>query len=174
MKTFFKKTSAFIFAVVMVISFTTIAMADDDTGWVAGPELKLLRWVRGSTYNLTPGGPGYPRGENSYTLFAGYGSLPNSFVPDNDRGFEVFLMEEDGIFNPNETVKYYTGTFTGRKLTSMQYRWTTTNGNLDDNATAEMYIDCKVHRTQNPNLSDPANGTMIGKLFNYQIGINSN
>ena len=107
MKTFFKKTSAIILAVVMVISFATIAMADDDTGWVAGPELKLLRWVRGSTYNLTPGGPGYPRGSNSYTFFAGFGSLPLSFASDNDRGFEIFLIEEDGLFDYSDDLAYY-------------------------------------------------------------------
>lgn len=173
MKTF-KVTSAIILAFAMVISFATIAKADTATSWVAGPSLKLSRWVRGSTYDLTPGGVGYPQGSKSYVFFDGYGWLPMSFAPDDDRGFEVFLMEEDGLFNPNDTVKYYTGTFTGRQLTSMRYRVTVTPGDLDDNVTAEMYIDCKVYRTRKTNMSDPSDGTLIGKLFNYQIGINSN
>ncbi len=175
MKMIFKKLAAIIVAFVVVISFATIAMADANTGYVPGPSLKLQKWVRGDTHKLTPGGPGYPRGEKSTTLFKEFGSLPSSFAPDNHRKIEIYLMEEDKtIFNADEEVKYYTGTFTGRKLTSMQYMWTVTPGNLESNVTAEMYIKCKVHRTQNPNLTDPSNGTTIGQLFKYKIEIKSN
>lgn len=174
MKTLFKCISVGLLAVTMAISFSSRAWADTATSWVAGPQLKLEKWISGSTYPLTPGGAGYPQGNKTYTFFAGYGELPQSFARDNARIMEVFLMEDDTWILPDDLVKCYTGKFTGWKLTSMQLSCTITPGTIDYDKTAEMYIKCNVRKTTNPNMSDPSTGTIIGKMFNYQIGINSN
>lgn len=174
MRVHYKGITIILLTIVLVMSLATGVKADTQTGWSAGPELKLMRWVSGSTYSLTPGGTGYPQGRKSYVFFHGYGYLPATFAKDNNRALEVFLMEKDGWFNPDDTVKLYTGTFSGLKLSSMKLSVSVTNGDLDNDKTAEMYIDCKVYKTRNPNLSDPAEGTLIGKLFNYVIGIQSN
>lgn len=90
---------------------------------------------------------------------------------DSDRELEIVLMEDD-VFD-DDTVKYYYGEFSGRTLKSMRVGTTVTSGEIEPAAEAEMYIDCKVYRTHDKNKKDPENGFMIGKLFNYQIGINS-
>lgn len=156
-------------ALAMLLSTLSItAFADTATRIEAGPHLKLHKWVATDTYSLTPGG-GHPQGSKCYIFFENLGSLPSVCAAYDQRGMEVFLMEDD-VFD-DDTVKYYTGDFSGRKLTKMGYAGTTTSGEIEPGDTAEMYLDTKVYKR--PSGTDAEEGYAIGKMFDFQIGINS-
>lgn len=155
-------------SLILVAVLSLTAFADTATRVEAGPRLKLHKWVKTDTYSLTPGG-GNPKGSKCYTFFSNYGSLPSTCEAWDQRDMEIFLMEDDVI--GDDCVKSYVSEFTGRKLTSIGFGGTNTPGEIEDTGTAEMYLDCKVYKRING--SDPEDGYVIGKLFDFQIGINS-
>lgn len=161
--------SAGIASAILLCTLSITAFADTATRIQAGPHLKLHKWVATDNYSLTPGG-GHPQGSKCYVFFENLGTLPSACAAYDKRSIEIFLMESD-LFNADDTVKCYTGQFSGRKLTKMSYRFTSTNGEIEDTDTAEMYLDTKVYKCTNG--TDAEDGYVIGRMFDFQIGINS-
>ncbi|MBR3523980.1 MAG: hypothetical protein IKN87_04815 [Bacilli bacterium] len=108
------------------------------------------------------------KGVNTAVYFGGFGSLPNWFEPTPNTVVHGDLMEWDPQeYAPNETVKHYYGTFTGRTLTNFYLSSTVTPGNIDSEGdqTCELYMDFSI--------SGFNGGTPIPQgLFYYGICMN--
>lgn len=161
--------SAGIASAILLCTLSITAFADTATRIEAGPRLKLLKWVATDNYSLTPGG-GHPQGSKCYVFFQNLGTLPSVCAADTDRAMEVFLMENDA-FNADDTVKRYNDRFQGRKLNKIELGGTVTRGEIEDADTVEMYLDAKIYRSHTQ--ADAEEGYVIGKMFDFQIGINS-
>lgn len=108
------------------------------------------------------------KGVNTAVYFGSFGSLPNWYVPDSNTVVHGYLMEDDPpASEPDETVKHYYGTFTGRTLTNFYLAATITSGNIDSEGDqkCELYMDFSI--------SGFNGGTPIPQgLFYYSICMN--
>lgn len=83
------------------------------------------------------------KGVNTAVYFGSFGSLPNWYVPVSGTIVSAWLIEDDPpASEPDERVKSYIGTFTGRTLTDFYLLNTITPGAIDSagDQTCELYM----------------------------------
>lgn len=152
---------------ITVIMALSLSASAANIAWTNAPSVKLGQWVAGPKYSLK-GSEATAKGTNCYTYFQNYKSLPESFGNDF-RGLEVYLMEDD-LWNDDDSIKLYTGKFSGRKLSEIYLSDTYISGDVEDagDPTVELYIRLKVYKGSNFN--DPMD-VYTGSLFQYSYGI---
>ena len=91
-------------------------------------------------------------------------SLPSSFVNDSTREFVMYLMEDD-IGDNDDYVKYYTGTFTGRTLSKIEYEYKCTDDSIEAMSGVELYIKQRVSTISGDT------STNYTTLFSFYYGI---
>ncbi|MEG2028875.1 MAG: hypothetical protein RRY16_00525, partial [Bacilli bacterium] len=95
----------------------------------------LNHWLKIASYATATG-------SRAKTYFYNLYSLSNTFVAWNSRTATLKLMEADGIFNSNDLVKTYTGTFVGRTMNTITLTTTHISGNIegDGDHISELYL----------------------------------
>ncbi len=167
-KTLSKKLIILLCISVMVLSSVTMVSATGSP-WLDSPATTAGEWDTGDIYACYAAAS-TATGALTYTYFRSLGTLQSSFVSSNSRTLEIELKEDDTIFNSNDLVKTYKGTFSGRALSSITLNSTEISGNIEssgDNC-AELYLKFKVGTVNN----DPSDPTIATGLFEYTVGTN--
>lgn len=66
-------------------------------------------------------------------------SLPTTFASNDNREIYIYLMEDD-IGNNDDYVKYYTGSFYGRTINKIEYKYACTSASIEATYGVELYI----------------------------------
>jgi hypothetical protein len=94
-------------------------------------------------------------------FFSDYGTLTSGFVSDSTRGMNIWLYEDD-ITN-DDFVKLYSGSFTGRRLTSIVYSGGAEYKEIEDDQYCEFYIKAQPMKRSGDKTKN------IVDLFKYDI-----
>lgn len=80
-------------------------------------------------------------GANTYVYFSNLATLDNSNVINSTRLLHINLKEDD-LTGGDDDVKYYLGTFSGLKLSSITLKTTNLSGDIEgtNDKTAELYL----------------------------------
>ncbi|MEG0314440.1 MAG: hypothetical protein RR646_04190 [Erysipelotrichaceae bacterium] len=81
-------------------------------------------------------------GADAGVYFSGLGKLENSYSDFNERKLTIWLKDQDGFGNEDDTIRTYVGTFKGRELTSIVVEKSNDNGPIDaqGDSKAELYL----------------------------------
>lgn len=91
-------------------------------------------------------------------------SLPSTFASNSNRTYKMYVMEDD-VGNYDDYVKYYTGVFSGRYLSSISYDSTVATGSIEDLRGIELYIRQQVGTVSGDN------STSYTTLFSFYFGV---
>ena len=134
------------------------------TSKITGQKLKAQVKFTGSSYQLMSA-QNTATGENAKIYLYDFSALSTSFVAWNQRYLYISLMEEDIIFNENDEVKRYKGSFNGLLLVDVTRTDTLIEGNIEDvnDSISELYITAFLKKHQNDSTSASS------KIFNYVL-----
>lgn len=161
MKKFFIST---FFSLAMLFIASTTVYAGSCTNVLNGPSIKAATYYNGTAYSLASD-YATATGARAKTYFYNLYSLSNEFVAWDSRIATLRLMEADGLFNENDEVKIYRGTFTGRAMTGIVLYSTTMSGNIEGSGDhiSELYLRSYFSKHS----SDPS--TASRGFFDYQL-----
>ncbi|GFZ29525.1 hypothetical protein CSC2_00510 [Clostridium zeae] len=163
------KKRIFAFTIMGVVAAMPVMASATGSPYVKSPSTKTGTMVSGTAYSCYAAAK-TATGSSTYTYFRNYTSLTSGFVASSGRKVHMELWEDDGLFNANDQVKTYEGSFKDRTLSSITFLSTQTSGEIEgsgDNC-AELYLKMSVDAVSGDNTSDTVNSG----LFEYSVGIN--
>lgn len=150
----------------MIISTALTSNATSYSGWLSSPSTTAgYQYTVGPSYALSSSSSP-AQGSNTFTYFSDLGTLQTNFISSNLRGGDLWLNEDDILFN--DDVKFYSLHFSGRTISSIDYVSTLTSGSIEPDANAELFIDFWITKLT----GDPTNPTIASGIFKYNMGIN--
>ncbi len=152
--------------IMAAVTFFAYNVSAATTSYMTAPSLLPEgSTVTTSSYSLQ-GSTITAQGSHCKAYFTLHGTISVNLAAWSNRVMTIALWDEDPIFNPNDKIKVYKGTFTGREFTGITVDSVLITGDLEDtnDPTAELYLSLYI--TKN---SQDVSGAYTGNFFQYKL-----
>lgn len=163
-----KKTLIFVFALMTMVLFSTNVSARTYTQVLNGQDVYSGKMTISDITRISSSVYDTIRGDRTYFYIVSAGWLEPAYcVADNSRTATVIMYEDDVYPNPDDKVKTYLFSFSGRTLSSVKKITVNQATNIDSSGDNEVEL---YQTTFVSAISGDRNGNN-GALFTYQFAV---